>query len=79
MATKNYTLKKGDIDESRQQMDVWEYINLAESNGFKYLRDLSIRLMMPHDRLYNLCSGRVKVTDFQKRYFYLDAKARGWV
>ena len=74
MANMNHT-----INEYEQLLEFHEYANLAFKNGYTSLGTLALDILMPMTRLWNMQQNKINVKEADKRYFWLDAKIRGWI
>jgi hypothetical protein len=56
-----------------------DYLLLAREHGLSSLSKIADATYISIDILKNLSSRRREEKDWQQRFFYLDAKDRGWV
>ena len=75
MAVNNHTI----INEYEQMLEFHEYANLAFAHGYTSLGTLALDILMPMTRLWNMQQKKISVKEADKRYFWLDAKIRGWI
>jgi hypothetical protein len=66
-------------NNSKPFLTFLEYQQLAYSKGYNNMIQISLATHISYDVLANLSSRRTQEKEWHQRYFYLDAKDRGWL